>query len=169
MKQLPQLSVWSLYLSHEQLSNCQSPSYSHISSTSCTSWLNNIAYFPPLQNFHFFLFFTELLVQLCHIYRLGNKYHTHLLWKTSECLDGHLRQHLVKTWRWPFLCCFAWGLSTVPKWAWFAAMCDWGTYWLTLMTLIGKVGSVSGSLTDWLACEECDRVALIYCLDRPIN
>lgn len=35
------------------------------------------------------------------------------------------------------------------------------------MTLIGKVGSVSGSLTDGLACEECDRVAPAYCLGSP--
>lgn len=68
-----------------------------------------------------------------------------------------------------FFCCFPWVLSTVPKWALFAAMCDWGTYWLTLMTLIGKVGSVSGSLTDWLAWQECDWVAPAYCLGHPIN
>lgn len=75
----------------------------------------------------------------------------------------------LKTLRWPFFvcACCAWGLSTVPKWAWFAAVCDRGTYWLTLMTLIGKVGSVSGSLTDGLACEECDRVAPAYCLGSP--
>ena len=47
-------------------------------------------------------------------------------------------------------------LFSVTKWAWLSAMCDRGTYWLTLMTLIGKVGSVSGSLANWLACVECD-------------
>lgn len=53
MKQLPQLSVWCLLLSREQLSNYQHPSYSHTSSTSCISWLINAAHFPPLQNVHF--------------------------------------------------------------------------------------------------------------------
>lgn len=67
---------------------------------------------------------------------------------SSECPLNALIDILVKRLKRLFLRCFAWGLSTVPEWARFSAMCDWGSYWLTLMTLIGKVGSVSGSLTD---------------------
>lgn len=145
-----------LLLSQEQLSNCQLISYSHLHKLDILRWIVNAVHFHLLLN-----------VQLLRIMYLLDPYFGKKI--SVEFLDGCLWQHLVKTLRLPFLCCFPWSLSTVPKWAWFAAMCDWGTYWLTLMTLIGKVGSVSGSLTDWLAWQECDQVAPAYCLGHPIN
>ena len=61
-------------------------------------WLIHAARFPLL---------TKRWVGRCGVslqpHTLGSEPRWHLCWISPECLDGRLRQHLVKTPRWPFL------------------------------------------------------------------
>lgn len=66
--------------------------------------LINAAQFPLLQNARFVRYGVSL-----QLHTLGSKSHWHLCWISPECLDGHLRQHSVKTLRWPFLLLFCLG------------------------------------------------------------
>lgn len=91
--------VWCLQHSREQFSNCQHLSLSHFYILDDLRGFINAA--------HFSSFFTKCSVaQYCvrslQLHTLGSKSHVHLHWITPECLDGHLRQHVVKTLRWPF-------------------------------------------------------------------
>lgn len=93
--------VWCLQLSSEQFSNCQHLSHSHFYMLDDMRRFINAAHFPSFTKCSV----AQYCVRSLQLHTLGSKSHVHLRWITPECLDGHLRQHLVKTLRWPFLLC----------------------------------------------------------------